>query len=392
MKAASALEQRPELKNYIHWMDVTASEQCDIDPDLLFKFCEQFARIAKVLGAEDPGIIAALDQALALVHQFGGPTTKLYLAKAACCGSVMTEHAVRKMALEDAVRTTKEGTAKWADAMLALSQYYTDVSRYDDAIATIKELREKLSTDLLTTRYECGASVYEAYAKIASMRDPDGAERDLERALMFESDTDRHEETAMWVSMAYYRKGRLAQMRQNHVSAVSNYLKAKQVRERWARDPRTFAFIHLRIAESLTSSGRLAEAEEQLDLSKRLFDACSDRSSGWLQCCLARADLEVALGRPDVGIDSLNRARLEARQLGFRRGELLCLVRLTTLHARRYELRPTINAVSGLMRAGLDRELKGKRALHLLRQLPALARNVSIKIGQQVAESSDRHE
>lgn len=380
MRATSTLAQRSELKNYVNWMDVTVARRADIDPALLVKFTEQFAQLAKILGASgDAGVVAALDQAIELVNSVGKSATKLYLAKAACCGSVLNEHSERSAALEKAVRSTKQGSARWADVMLALSQYYTDVSQYDRALAVIAELREKLPGDLLATRYECGASVYEGYAKIASMRDLAGAERDLERALTFESGADHDSETAMWVSMAYYRKGRLAQMRQDYTDAVSNYLKAKAVRERRARDPRTFAFIHLRIAESLTASGHLVDAEEHLGLSYSLFDACSDRGSGWLQYWLARADFEVASGRPEVGIETLKKAGLDARKIGFHRGELLSLGRLVVLHTRRFELQSTISAVYSVIRTVLDGELRRNGSRRLLRRLPTLVKTLCIR-------------
>jgi tetratricopeptide (TPR) repeat protein len=380
MTTMPVLEQRSELKNYINWIDVTLALRTDIDPTLLVQFAEQFARLAKVLGASgDPGMIVGLDQAIELVSSVGKSTTTLYLAKAACCGSLMNEHSERSGALEEAIRSTEQGSARWADAMLALSQYYTDVSKYDRALAVIAELREKLASDLLATRYECGASVYEGYAKMASMRDLAGGERDLERALTFESGANQHAETAMWVSMAYYRKGRLAQMRRDYLGAVPNYLKAKELREKWWRDPRTFGFIHLRIAESLTASGHLDEAEQHLGMSKSLFKACSDRGSGWLQCCIAQAVLDIAMGRPEAAIETLEKTLLEAREIGFHRGELLCLGRLAVLHARRREVRSTIGVVFGVIRTGLGGELGRNGTGRLLRGLPVLVKTLSTR-------------
>jgi len=388
MKTTPAVDQRQELKNYADWVGSTL-KQANADPVLLAACANEFARVAKTLGAsgDDTDVIAALNDAIQLVRTVGKPTTKLYRALAACHGSERNEDSNRKSALESAIEGLKPGSSGWADVMLDLSQYYTDISQYDNALNVIAEIRDKLPADMLARRYECGASVYEGYVKISSMRDLVGAEGDLERALTYEAGASRDVDLAMWVSMAYYRKGRLAQMRHDHPEAVSNYLKAEEVRGRWPRDPRTFAFIHLRIAEALTASGKLGEAKQHLDRSDDLFRACSDKGTGRIQYCVALAAYEVANGDVDAGIETLRRTRADAREIGFHRGEALCAGQLAMLYARRGQLQSAAGAFYDLARTGLDGELGRNGTARLLRKLPTLVKAFSIKTNVRSSES-----
>jgi tetratricopeptide (TPR) repeat protein len=370
MRAKPPLDQRPELKNYAHWIDFTAEQRADIRPALLVRFTNEFARLAKVLGESgDVGVIAALDRAIELIQSIGKSTVRLQLAKAACYGCLMNEHADRRATLARAVDIAPEGGPVWAEAMLDLCQYYADVSQYDRARAAIAQFREKLPHGLLKTRYECAASVYDAYIKISSMHDLVGAEQDLERALTYEDMAEHDPAIAAWVSMAYYRKGRLDQMRQHYDQAIANYRVAHEVRGRWMRDPRTFAFINLRIAESYTAIGDLAVAKKYLEESSDLFKVASDRGTGWLQCSLARAAYEVADGRPDAGIKTLNMTRLQAKDIGFHRGELLCLGRLMVLHTQRRDLHSALRTVYAMIGTG---ELRRNDVIRLLRRFPTL--------------------
>jgi tetratricopeptide (TPR) repeat protein len=375
MRSVPATDQRADLKNYANWMAVTAKRRPDVSGRLVAAFAGEFARVATTLGeAGDVGVIVALDQAIELVRSVGRPTTKLHLAKAACYGSLVNEHAERDAALTEAVRSTRPGTARWADAMLARHQYYTNASQYKKAGEILTEVRKGLPADLVAARYECGLSMHEGYLKIVSMRDLAGAERDLAKALTFEAEAVEDVEFAMWVSMAHYHRGRIAELRGDHSGAVSGYLRAKAVRERWPRDPRTFAFYHLRIAESLIALGRLEFAKEHLDRSADLFRSCSDRGPGWLQCWLARASLEVAEGRYDVAVDTVDQARQQAREMGFHRGELLCLGYLVMLHVRHGRLLPAAATGLRVLHTGLHGELRRNGVSRLLRRLPTLIR------------------
>ena len=265
MRSASPSEQRSALKNYANWIHYTAGRRADIRPTLLVSFTTEFARLAKVLGEPgDAGIIDALDRAIELTQSIGRSTAQLKLAKAACYGALVNEHEDRRSALVDAVDTAAEGGPVWAEAMLNLCQYYADTSHYDHARSVIKRFRDGVSADSLARRYECAASVYEGYIKVVSMRDLAGAERNFERALTFQEMADHDATVAMWISMAYYQRGRLRQMRQNYTEAIANYRLASQVRSRWAHDFRTFAFINLRIAESYTAVLDLDAAERHL--------------------------------------------------------------------------------------------------------------------------------
>jgi hypothetical protein len=334
-RTRQAVDLRDDMKNYVYWVDVSASHPEHVDASVLSEFIEQFARLAANLGEPgDVGVVTALDRAIGLCAVADRPTTQLYLAKAAYFGSLHTESDKRYEALTAALASTVPGSSSWADVMLALCWYRIEISRYDLALALVEKLRAGLAPDLLSAKYECGALAYAGAAMFSSFQDLTGAAKALRLACDYENRIGDDEDIGRWVATAYHYSGRLAEIRRFYASALVDYLKGKEIHERCPDDLFSLGCVHLRIAELLISARRRVEAYDHLNHANALFRTCSNQSTGRLQVDLAYATLDAANRRFDDSFATIYEARERAQNLGFWRGELLCLGYLLALCIR----------------------------------------------------------
>jgi hypothetical protein len=254
---------------------------------------------------------------------------------------------------------------------VTLAAYEIEVSRYDDAIATVDRLRTAMPDDRYQSKFRCASLVYEGMARFTSFRDIDRARTVLTEACAYREFADDIV-IARWVATAYHFLARIAEVDRQFQTAIHLYLEGKQFQDRCPEEVGADAFIHLRIAEPLVAAGARDLAKDHLDEARRLALTGSNISSAWLQVQLGYATLWAADG--DVGkaeriaVNALHRSR----RATFWRGELLCCGYLLVLSIRRKRPDKVVIAVLRILRTAFFGELRRNGLLKLLLRIPVI--------------------
>ena len=361
------------LKHFAFWAEYSAKVPDSADTELLAEFVNDFSRLAGnygVLGEAD--IATALDHAIALRQRNGDSTTRLHLAKARYLATLSLEEDERESALLAAVGGEAVGTELWAEATLAYAWYYIDVSLYDQALRMLKTLEAALPQPLFDQKYRCGALTMSGVALFTSFQDLRAAEQCLRDACQYESAGAEDPEIRRWVATAYHYLGRIAEVGQKYATALSLYLQGQAVQDECPEELQALAFLHVRIAEPLTAVGLFESARDHLNLALELFQLSANHSSGRLQAELGFAALDAAQGQFDDALDTVEASRIQARDMGFWRGELLCLGYLLALNVRGRHFRRVPQLLIAIARTIRGGELGRNSTLRLLSKVPTM--------------------
>ena len=134
------------------------------------------------------------------------------------------------------------------------------------------------------------------------------------------------------------------------------------------------AFLHVRIAEPLTAVGLFDAARDHLNLALELFQLSANHNSGRLQAQLGFASLSAAHGKLNDALQTVEASRIQARGMGFWRGELLCLGFLLALNVRGRRLRQVPQLIIDILRTVQGGELGRNNSILLLSKAPMMLR------------------
>jgi tetratricopeptide (TPR) repeat protein len=361
------------LKHFAFWAEYSAKEPDSADTELLAEFVEDFSRLAGNYGSlGEADISTALDNAIALRQRNGDSTTRLHLAKARYLATLSLEGAERELALRAAVDSVAAGTELWAEAFLAYAWYYIDVSQYDQALQMLRALEAALPRSLFDQKYRCGALTLSGVALFTSFQDLRAAEQYLHDACNYDQAGAADTEIRHWVATAYHYLGRIAEVGQKYATALSLYLQGQAIQDECPEDLQALAFLHVRIAEPLIAVGLFEAARDHLNLALELFQLSGNHSSGRLQAELGFATLSAAQGQLDEALDTVEASRVQARDMGFWRGELLCLGYLMALSVRGRRFQRVPRLLIDILRTTRGGELGRNNTLRLLTKVPVV--------------------
>jgi tetratricopeptide (TPR) repeat protein len=366
-------ELQAKLRDFAYWCEVSVARPEIIDADIFAEFVEQFSRVAGNYGAvEGADVERALDKVIGLQQRRSQPTTRLWLAKARFRSMISLEDRERERALDAAMSSAVIGTELWAEAILGYTWYLIDVSRYDRALRIAARLQHELPADLFARKYRCGYHTMAGVALFTSFRDLRSARAHMLQACSYEEAGRTDQQILRWVATAHHYLGRIAEVDKRYREALTHYVHGQGMQEKCPEELQSLAFLHLRLSEPLIAMGTLDQAEDHLHLALQQFADSAEHSSGRLQAQLGFATLCAARGDLDNAMRAVEDTRQQARQIGFWRGELLCLgYRLSLLiRARRFGRIPdTLIDILKTIRGG---ELGHNNAVRLLLRVPVV--------------------
>ncbi|MFI5877641.1 hypothetical protein ACIBAH_35535 [Streptomyces sp. NPDC051445] len=351
-----------------HWLALAAPA----DQAILADFLRALSWMAANFGEPEGSALGiALDRAIAAARDSGEQLVELQLAKATYISARAAEAHEREQALLDAIAAAEAGSHAWAQATLALSRYYVDASRYRAAAASLAAFRAALPDTHLPQYYMCGALVAEGVALVTSFRAPDRAESCLRQACAFKN--VEVAEVTQWVATAYHYRGRLAELRNDHAEALRLYSYGRSLPGRVPESIASDAFIDLRMVEPLVASGLYRAAHEHIVEAQRMFRLASNSSSGLQQCSIALASLASHQGRTAEAEQILQETLQDAREVGFWRGELLCLGYLMVLAVRLRRPAQACKHFWQIVRSIRAGELERNNPVLLAARIPSMA-------------------
>jgi tetratricopeptide (TPR) repeat protein len=361
------------LKNFAFWAEYSAKEPDSADAELLAEFVEDFSRLAGNYGAlGEADISTALNHAIELRQRNGQSTTRLHLAKARYFATLSLEEDERESELRAAVESAVVGTELWAEAIMAYTWFYIDVSRYGRALRMLRMLENTLPLPVLDKKYRCGALTMTGVALFTSFQDLRRAESCLREACDYEYASDIDSDIRRWVATAYHYQGRIAEANQRYKTALSLYVQGQAIQDECPEELQSLAFLHVRIAEPLTAVGLFEAARDHLNLALELFRLSANHSSGRLQAELGFAALAAAQGRFNDALGTVEDSRIQAREMGFWRGELLCIGYLLALNLGHRRLRHLPRLLLDIFRTIHGGELGRNNALRLVLKAPVM--------------------
>jgi tetratricopeptide (TPR) repeat protein len=368
-------ELQAKLRDFAYWCEQSVARPDLIDADVFAEFIDHFSRIAGNYGAvEGVDVEGALNKVINMQEGQGRPTTRLWLAKARYRSMFSLEDTQRKVALDAALSGANVGTELWAEALLAYCWYLIDVSQYGRALRLLSQLKQELPTELFADRYRCGFHTMSGVALFTSFRDLRGARQHLLKACAYEEFGRSDQQIIRWVATAFHYLGRIAEVDKRYHEALAFYVYGEDIQEQCPEELQALAFLHLRLSEPLITLAAFDQAEHHLRLAVQYFADSAEHSSGRLQAQLGLATLSAAKGSTDDAVEAVEKIRQDARQIGFWRGELLCLGFQLSLcvRTRRFQRLPaTAVHILKTMRGG---ELGRNNAAQLLLKIPVLLR------------------
>jgi hypothetical protein len=284
------------------------------------------------------------------------------------------EDSERVRALQAAVEGSASGTELWAEAILAYTWYYIDVSRYAEALRMVKTLEVGLRGSPLEQKYRCGALTMAGIALFTSFRSLRIAEQNLREACDYQNVLGDDLEVRRWIASAYHYRGRIAEVEKRYKTALSLYLTGQSVQLQGPEELQALAFTHVRISEPLINAGLFQAARDHLNIALEQFQLAADRSSGRLQVQLGFATLSAAQGHFDDALDTVEVSRVEASAVGYWRGELLCLGYLLAIYVRRRRFLRVARVLIQMLRTIRYGELRRNNAVMLLARVPVMLR------------------
>ena len=366
-------ELQAKLRDFAYWCEESVTAPEIIDADIFAEFIEHFSRVAGNYGAvEGADVERALDMVIDLQQRRKQPTTRRWLAKARFRAMISLEDREREQALDAALSSAVIGTELWAEAILAYTWCLIDVSRYGRALRLVARLQRELPEDLFAHKYRCGFHTMSGVALFTSFRDLRRARLHMLEARNYEQAGRTDLQILRWVATAHHYLGRIAEVDKRYREALAHYVTGQGIQQQCPEELQALAFLHVRLSEPLIALGAFAQAETHLHLALQHFADSAEHSSGRLQAQLGFATLSAAREDIDNAMQTVEDTREQARQIGFWRGELLCLGYRTSLliRARRYGRIPaTVADVIRTMRGG---ELGRNNAARRLMRVPVM--------------------
>lgn len=366
-------ELQAKLRDFAYWCEESVAAPEAIDADIFAEFVEHFSRVAGNYGAvEGADVERALDKVIDLQQRRGQSTTRLWLAKARFRSMISLEDQQREQALDAALSSAVVGTELWAEAILAYTWYLIDVSRYPRALRFVARLQRELPEHLFARKYQCGFHAMSGVALFTSFRDLRRARLHMLEACLFEEAGRADPQILRWVATAHHYLGRIAEVDKRYREALAHYVVGQGMQEQCPEELQALAFLHIRLSEPLIALRAFDQAEDHLQLALQHFADSAEHSSGRLQAQLGFATLSAARGDVDDAMQTVENTREQARQIGFWRGELLCLgYRMSLLiRTRRYGRIPA--TVIDIIRTTRGGELGRNNAARLLLRVPVV--------------------
>jgi tetratricopeptide (TPR) repeat protein len=287
---------------------------------------------------------------------------------------ISLEDAEREQALDAAIASTVAGTELWAEAVLAYIWYLIDVSRYPRALRLAARLQRALPRDLFARKYQCGFHTMSGVALFTSFRNLRRAQLHLREACIYEEAGRTDQQILRWVATAYHYLGRIAEVNKRYREALAYYVHGQSIQERCPEELQALAFMHIRLSEPLIALGAFDQAEDHLNLALQHFADSAEHSSGRLQAQLGFATLSAAHGDVAGAMQAVQHTREQARQIGFWRGELLCLGYRMSLLVRTRQYRRIPATIFDIIRTMRGGELGRNNAARLLIRVPVVLR------------------
>lgn len=333
----SAEDLRGELSGFVDWVEFCARNREICEPALLTEFTQEFARLAANVGegaTEDRSVLVALDGVIELSRGAEPQIlSRLWRAKATYFRTRLTESDERRSALDAAIGYAEAGSAEWVGAMIDLSEYHVEISRYRAALEVVDRIRAEGDLVERSPKYRCGTAMSAGVAIFTSFQDMRRAQSYFLEALA-DDDHGSDEEWAAWVARAMHYLARIDEIENRYELSLHRYLNGLRLQQSLPEDTNALGFVHLRLAELLAGRRLYNSAADHIDEATRLLQSGSNEASGSLQATLAEASLEALRGDPRRAEQIVDAALRRSVELGFWRGELLALGFLVALHLR----------------------------------------------------------
>jgi tetratricopeptide (TPR) repeat protein len=234
----------------------------------------------------------------------------------------------------------------------------------------VARLQRELPGDLFVRKYRCGFCTMSGVALFTSFRNLRQARQHMLDACTYEEAGRTDSQILRWVATAHHYLGRIAELDKRYDEALAHYVAGQAIQEQCPEELQALAFLHVRFSEPLIALKLFDEAEHHLRLSLQYFADSAEHSSGRLQAQLGFATLSAARGDVDDAMQTVENTREQSRQIGFWRGELLCLgyrMSLLVRERRYFRILATVVDIIRTMRGG---ELGRNNAVRLLRRVP----------------------
>jgi tetratricopeptide (TPR) repeat protein len=364
-----------EYANSVYWMRRLATAPTIVSPDLLSAFVEELGRLAGNLGQPSrmDDVEAALRDAVDAQSAVGGSVSDLYLALASYLGTQAAETRERGRAIAAAVANAEPGTDEWGTAMIAKCAYEVSISRYTAAIRTAHRLRAGVERGV-DPLFECGALTHEGTALFTSFQDLAEAERLLQRAVTFAPAARTDVRVARWLATAFHYLGRIAEAQGDDAECLRYYLRGQEYQELCPEEIEANAFLQLRLSEPLANANLFELASDHLSQAERLASMGANRGSAAVQVDIGHATLLAKQGQLAAAQQKGREALRHCREIGFRRGELLCLGFLFTIRVKRGHYVRAALTLLRIVPTLLTGELRRNSILKLRSSIPVLFR------------------
>jgi tetratricopeptide (TPR) repeat protein len=345
-----------------------------VDQQLLIDFISVIVRFVENAGAGYAFSKAFIDRAIEVYQKAGFSPVDLYLTKADLLRLDQLESVEREQALMEAkgyaeVSGNEEMLLK---VFLSCAVYYTEVSQYQKALQACQESEQLIERHSQLQKYKPKLLTFFGMNYTPLFKYQQAKEYLLQAKALLDTERDRWDEAEsydIWVSSMdtiHHYLGRIYEAEGHMQEAMRYYAEQYRYLQMFTREPRSrFGFFHLRLAELLISASLLQQARDHLLQSQEIFDAIEFSSSGRLQVSLAWAALYSKEGDYASARKFTLKAREEARNKHFPRGELWSLVKLFWLelgHLHLYRALVTALQALGTWRHG---ELRRNEAFRL---------------------------
>ncbi len=349
-----------------------------VDQTLLINYIGEIVRFVENVGLGFEFGREFIDRAIDVYLQADSPMIDLYLAKVSLLRLDRLENPERESTLLAARRyaeTTddREGLLR---VLIRMAEYYTEVSFYEKSLQMCREGEAIILSDTsrgferyyprVVTNFGMNYTTLFRYdlAEHYLLKAKELLQQSLDRPSEDVPSSRYHIQRTMATVLHYL--GRIAEVRGRLQEAMTYYVRGQEFQEMGHEEVAANAFYHLRLGELLIAASLLEQASDHIHMSQEMFDAIQFSSSGRVQVSLAWASIANKRGDYRRAREDILKARDEARQRNFPRGELLCLVKLFWLELQHCHFHYAIYIFFLAMRTWQNGELRRIGAPRLL--------------------------
>ncbi len=341
--------------------------------DLLVAYMSEIVRFVENIGLGLKFVQEYLDKAIEVYEVEGYSLIDLYLTKAKYLRLDKLENPEREKALKTARKYAEEQQDKkeLIKVLIALAEYYTEVSQYQESIQACHECENLIKENLkLSSIYYPIVLTNYAMNYFPLLKYDIAQEYLLQARRQLEITTsgkdDRPQERTIATVLHYL--GRITEARGNLQDAMSFYIDGEKYQQMCPEELSASAFYHLRLGELLISANRQAEAKDHIRKSEELFLQIQFSSSGTIQTALAWASICDKEGKYGEAKRYTDKAIKEARARNFVRGELYCLVKLFWLELKHRKILSALYVFLQAMKTWRKGEIARNGGLNLVGQ------------------------